>query len=252
MKKYSFIIWNRSFSIRNERELEVLLKLYSKSQLSSIIHWNILMELDLDLENIIVSFKWLSKCIKHLNEKNTFLLFVKLADKLPEIITNSKHLWELLVTIPEDENKLKLLKMYRKINLEKIIKNAKDLWNIVEWIYWKEQLLTLEYLWKDFIKNVFMKTNEIIMILHYLNPANKDYLTELIWIRNMRMKVKTSKDFLLMFCWLSDENAKNFIKLFSKEQILDMFKTEYDFYNFMLKLPIKKEKIFLKFFKIWQ
>jgi len=35
--------------------------------------------------------------------------------------------------------------------------------------------------------------------------------------------------------------------MFSKEKILDLFKTEDEFYNFLLRLPYNKEKLFLNF-----
>jgi hypothetical protein len=57
MKQYSFILSNRTFEIKDENDLELIFKLFSTSKLSRVIHWNILMEVDSDLEKIVTSYK---------------------------------------------------------------------------------------------------------------------------------------------------------------------------------------------------
>ena len=202
--------------------------------------------MDQDLTKIFKSYNWLLKCIKYLNEKNIFLLLLKIDSVLPSLIKKSKNLWEILSKIPEDSNKIRLLKSLRLWYLKNIIKNAKDLWNIFEWLYWKSQWEFIRFLGDDFIKEVFWSTNEIIMILQYLNDENKDKITDILWIKNMKTKVKTANNFLTMFWWLSDNKAKDFINLFSKIEIKNYFKNDEEFYNFMLRLSNSKEKIFLK------
>lgn len=248
MKQYEFIISNKKFSINNENDLEVLFKIFSwNSKTSSVIHWNILMEVDSDLEKIITSYRWLLNCLKYLNEKNSFLFLVKLWDVLINLISNSKELAEIISRIPEESNKIKLLSILRLKWLTKILYDAKDLWNIFEWLYWKSQRDFINLLWKDIIKKLFFSTNEIIMTLHYLTDENKDYLMDILWLDGVKAKVKTSKDFLVMFKWLTIKKSKILLKKFTKSEILDMFKTEDDFYKFLLRLPRDKEKIFLEF-----
>lgn len=248
MKSYSFIISEKKYSIKDEKDLELIFKLfYSPSKVSSVISWNILMEIDSDLEHIITSYQWLLKCLKYLNEKNAFLFLVKLGDVLIHLINNSQELGEILSKIPDESNKLRLLNILRVKWLRKILFDAADLWNILEWIYGKTQKEFIDFLWKDLVKDIFLWTNEIIMILHYLSNENKDYLMDIIWLQWIKHKIKTSNNFLVMFKWLTVKKSKELLQIFTKNEILDLFKTEEEFYDFMIKLPNNKEKIFLQF-----
>lgn len=248
MKSYSFIISDKRYLIKDEKDLELILKLfYSSSKVSSIITWNILMEIDSDLEQIITSYQWLLKCLKYMNEKNAFLFLVKLWDVLIHLINNSQELGEILSKIPDESNKLRLLNILRVKWLKKILFNAADLGNILEWIYGKTQREFIDFLWKDLVKDIFLWTNEIIMILHYLSNENKDYLMNIIWLNWIKHKIKTSQNFLVMFKWLTVKKSKELLKIFTKNEILDLFKTKEEFYDFMIKLPNNKEKIFLQF-----
>ncbi len=250
MKQYSFIISQKTYTITSENDLELLFKIFSSnSKISSVIHWNILMEIDSDLEKIITSYKWLLSCLKYLNEKNSFLLLVKLWDVLINLIDNSQELAEILSRIPDETNKLRLLSILRVKWLTKILFDARDLWNIFEWLYGKTQKDFIDLLWKDFVRKLFMSTNEIIMTLHYLNNENKDYLMDILWLEWIKYKIKTSQNFLVMFKWLTLKKSKQLLKKYSKQEILDLFKTEDEFYNFMLRLPENKEKIFLNYLK---
>lgn len=247
MKQYSFILSDRTFEIKDENDLELIFKLFSTSKLSSIIHWNIIMEVDNDLEKIVTSYRWLLKCLKYLNEKNTFLLLVKMWDVLTKIITKSTQAWNILSKIPEESSKIRLLKTMRLKWLLNILKDAGDLWNIIQWLYWDTQREFLDYLWNDIIKQIFLSTNEIIIILYYLTDENKDYLMDIIWFDWVKNKVKTKDNLLVMFKWLSIKKAKVFLSKFSKQEIVNMFHSEEEFYKFMLKVPLNKEKIFLKY-----
>jgi len=246
MKKYNFILWEKNFCIQNEKDLSILLSLFSdKSNISNLIHWNILMKINSDLENIFVSYKWLLLCLKYLNEKNTFLLLLKIWDILLNLINNSQELSELLSRIPEDLNKMRLLKILRLKWLKKIIIDAKDLGFIIQWLFWKTEKDFLELLWKQTIRNIFLSTNEIIMILNFVD--HKDYLINIIGLKNVQNKIKTSKNLLTMFSWLSINKSKKLLQSFTKKEILNFFKNEDDFYNFLIRLDKKKEKIFLNY-----
>lgn len=247
MKEYSFILSEKTYSIKDENDLELIFRLFSSSKISSMIHWNIIMEVDSDLEKIITTYKWLLKCIKYLNEKNAYLLMVKVSDILPNIIKKSTQLWELLAKIPWEENKLRLLSRLRNKWLTKILKTANDLWNIFEWFYWDKQKECIDLIWKDLIREIFLWTNEIVMILNYLNGDNKDYLIDIIWFDGIKNKVKTKENFLVMFNWLSIKKSKLLLKKFERKEIVNFFSWDEDFYRFMLKLSSEKEKIFLKY-----
>lgn len=250
MKEYSFVISDKKYSISNEKELESLLRLfYAPTKVSSVIGWNILMELDNDLEEIITTYEWLLNCLKFLNEKNSFLLLVKLWDVLIHLIWNSSELAEIISRIPDESNKLRLLSILRVKWLTKIIFDARDLWNILEWLYGKSERDFIDLLGKDFVKQVFLSTNEIIMILHFLQDENKDYLIDLIWLEGTKNKIKTSQNFLIMIKWLTLKKARELLKKFTKQELLELFKSEKEFYDFMIRLPENKEKLILNFLK---
>lgn len=248
MKKYSFVFWKQTYEIKSEKDLEILFKLFfSNKKISWIISWNILMEIDNDLEKIIVSYRWLLNCLKYLNEKNSFLLLVKLWDVLINFINNSIELAEILSRIPDESNKIKLLNILRLKWLKKIIFDAGDLWNIFQWLYWNSQKEFIDLLWKDFVRQTFLSTNEIIMTLYYLTDENKDYLMSIIWLDWAKNKIKTSNNFLIMFKWLTTKKSKELLKKFSPSELKKFFKNQDEFYKFMLKLPKNKEKLFLNY-----
>lgn len=246
MKQYQFIISDRTFEVENENELSTLLELFAgNSAVCWAIHWNILMEMDKDLEKIVVSYQWLLKCLKYLNEKNSFLLLVKLGDVLGDFINNSFQLAEILSKIPDESNKIRLLKVLRTRWLSKIIFDAKDLANIFEWLYNDSQRHFINLLGREFVREIFFSTNEIIMTLYYLNNENKDYLIEILWLGELKYKIKTANNLLVLFQWLTDKNARKFLLRFSKQEILTLFKTQDQWYHFLLRLSKQKEKIFL-------
>jgi len=248
MKEYGFVISDKKYFVKNEKDLELIFKLFfNNSKISSVIAWNILMEIDSDLEKIIVSYKGLLNCLKYLNEKNSFLLLVKIWDILINLIDDSMQLAEILSRIPEESNKMRLLNILRVKWLTKILFDAWDLWNIVEWLYEKSERDFIDLLWKEFIKKIFLSTNEIIIILHYINDENKDYLMDIIGLDWAKNKIKTNKNLLAMFSWLTIKKAKELLKKYTRKEILDFFKNDDEFYNFLLRLPKEKEQIFLKF-----
>lgn len=251
MKQYSFIIWDKKYTVNSEKELVSLFKLfYSDSKVSSMIAWNILMEIDNDLEKIITSYQWLLLCLKYLNEKNSFLLLVKLWDVLINLVNDSKDLAEIISRIPDESNKIRLLSILRVKWLTKILFDARDLWNIFEWLYYeKTQKKFIDLLWKEFIRKLFLSTNEIIMILNYLTDKNKDYLINILSLEWIKNKIKTSNNLLVMFKGLTLKKAWELLKMLWKEKILNLFKTEDEFYNFLLRLPYDKERLFLNFLK---
>ncbi len=205
------------------------------------------MQLDSDLIKIIKTYKGLLKLLKVLNKKNYILLLLKIWDAIHNIIWNSKYLWEILARIPEEENKIVLLKRLRLKWLKLFIRDANDLKNIFEFVYGEAESELLEILWEEFIKETFTKTNEIIMTLHYLNNENKDRLIKMLDINNIFKKIKTYKDLLVMFKWLTMEQAEKLLNLYKKEDLVKFFLNDEEFHYFLLRLPYDKEKMFLNY-----
>lgn len=248
MNEFSFIIWENSFTVKDEDELALIFELLGWDQdVSGILHWNVIMELDEHLLEIIKTHKWLIKSLKPLNEKNWFLLLVKIWDRLVDIVWNSENLWEILWRIPEEENKIRLLKQSRSSWLKKLITTPKDIWNILEWVYDSAELGFLEILWFDYIKELFVYTKEIYNALHYLKNDNKDILIDNIWIDKIVSMITTWKDLLFILKWVTIEKATIILNSFSKKEIKTIFKSNKDFHYFLSKLSDKKEKLFLNY-----
>lgn len=255
MENYSFKILGKKYYFNNENELAQIMQILSwDDNISELIHWNIIMQLNDKLLDIIKTHKGLLKLLKTLSRKNYMLLLLKIWDNLKDIIGTSKHLWEILARIPEEENKTVLIKRLRLKWLKLFIRDAHDLKNIFEFVYGESETELLELLWEDFIRETFTRTNEIIMTLHYLANDNKDKLINMLWLNNVYKKIKTYKDLLVMFKWLSLKQATDLLKLYKKEELVNFFLNDEEFHYFLLRLPHDKEKIFLNYLwtQVWQ
>ncbi len=247
VKDYKFSILNNIYTVKDENELALIFEILSwENNISSIIHWNIIMELDENLVKIIVSYKWLLSCLKILDENNSFLFLIKIWDILSKIINKSEQLWEILSRISQEKNKLRILKQIRSIWLQKIILNSNDLCNVLEWIFDNTEKELLEMLWKEYILNTCKNVKEIYNILHYLNNNNKDFLIELISLKTIKSYIYNMYDLLFMIKWITIKQAKLLLKMYSKKEIKWFFKNNEEFNYFLLKLSEQKEKIFLK------
>ncbi|MDD2487097.1 MAG: hypothetical protein PHS92_01910 [Candidatus Gracilibacteria bacterium] len=251
MKDFSFIIGDKNYTVKDEDELALIFELLAGDKdVSDVLHWNVIMELDEFLLEIINTHKGLIKSLKSLNEKNGFLLLVKIGDKLVDIVGNSENLGEILGRIPEEENKIRLLKQSRSSGLKKLISNPKDVSNILEWLYDSAELEFLEILGLDYIKGLFTYTKEIYASLHYLKNDNKDIFIDNIGIDNIYKMITTWKDLLFILKGVTLEKSKEILNRFSRKDIKDLFKYDRDFHYFLSKLSEKKEKVFLNYLGI--
>ncbi len=241
------LLWN-VYKIKNQFELAEIFHLtYWKDIMSHELHWNILMQLDCYLLDLINSYDWLLACLKYLDKDNYLLFLLKIWDKLVYLLKDTTHLTEVLSKIPWNSNKILLLKKLRFKWLSSIIKDARDLWNILEFLYTNAQKQFLDILWKDFIKLLFSKTNQIIIILNYLTDENKEYIMSMIWIDWTKKKVKTYKDLLIIFRRFTDNLALEYLKLYDKKELLIFFSSQDEFNYFLLKLSQNRANLFLDF-----
>lgn len=247
MKEYSFIIWDNKYTVKDENELALIFELLSwNDEVSWMTHWNVIMELDENLLNIVKTYKWLIKSLKLLNERNSFLLLVNIWDSLNKIIQNSEQLWEILARIPEEENKIRIIKQLRQTGLKKLILEPRDLSNVLEWLYGQSEIELLNIACFDHVKNFFNYPKEIYDVLHYLNNENKDTLINNIWLKTILEKIKSRKDLLLILKWFSMEKASELLSFFSRQEIKDLFTNNWEFTYFLSKLSDRKEDLFLK------
>ncbi|MDD2565481.1 MAG: hypothetical protein PHZ26_02700 [Candidatus Gracilibacteria bacterium] len=249
--EYKFILGEISYTVKDSNELGLIFEMLAgDKEISPILHWNIIMELDENLINIIKSYKGLINCLKYLNEKNSFLLLVKISDELPNIVQDARELGEILARIYEENNKLRLIRQMRNKGLTRLITSSQDLLNIMEWVYDCAEKETLEILGPETIRGLFIYPQDIYNVLHYLNKENKDYLIELIGLNEISKKIKSWQDFLLLLKGMSYIKVKQFLSLYSRHQIKDFFKNDREFKYFLMKLSDKKEELFLEYLGI--
>lgn len=85
------------------------------------------MSLDEKLMDMILSYKGLLQCMKHLEHKNRFLLLIKIGDTLSRVVEKSVHLGSILASIPEEADKIRIIKSIRAKGLIQIIHTPDDL-----------------------------------------------------------------------------------------------------------------------------
>lgn len=245
---FQFILWEKKYFVSDENELSLIFEMMVwDDEVSNILHWNIIMDLDEKLMEIIKTYKWLISCLKNLNEKNSYLLLIKIWDILINIVNNSWELGEILARIAEETNKLRLIKQMRNKWLVKLINNSADLLNILEWVYWNVEKEVLDILWTDNLKELFSYPRDLFEVLHYLDDVNKDYLVDNLWLNEISKKVRNQEDFMLLIKAMSVSKVKQFLALYSKKQIKVFFKNEIEFKKFLSKLSERKEIIFLNY-----
>ena len=131
----TFSLGENEYAIHNEEELALIMELLSTSPDAFTLHRHLIMSLDEKLMGIILSYKGLLLCMKHLEYKNRFLLLLKIGDTLSQVIGKSEHLGNLLAGIPEEIDKIRIIKSIRTKGLIQLIYTPDDLGNILEWIF---------------------------------------------------------------------------------------------------------------------
>lgn len=245
-------ILDEEFFVTNENELILLLININRHWWDSknLIIWNLITELDFELEKIIVSNNWLINILKRLDEKRSLLLLSKITDVLPKIIWNTENLWELLAKFSSNYwYKTQIIKNLRWKWLRYLIRNAKDFQNTVEWLYFNAENEVFKLLEITFIKSLFSNAKEIWDVLYYLTKYNKENFIKILGIENVAIKIFTYKDLIDCCNWMLDKSFIELLRFLWKEKVLDLFHFEKDFHSLLLSLPQSKEKIFIDFLK---
>lgn len=110
---YTFSIGEKVYGIHNEEELALILDLLAPSPYAFTLHRHIIMNLDEDLMKIILTYKGLLLCMKKMKYRNRFLLLIKIGDTLSQIIEKTAHLGSILASIPEEIDKIRIIKSIR-------------------------------------------------------------------------------------------------------------------------------------------
>lgn len=208
------------------------------------------MSLDEDLMKIILTYKGLLLCMKHMEYKNRFLLLVKMGDTLPHVIETSTHLGSLLASIPEETDKIRIVKSMRYRGLTEIIYTPDDLGNILEWIFGEGEKIIMDILGKDFLQKLFAYGTDIYKVFHFLSDENKNILADIISLTFIQSCIYTSEDFFYVLKALSNEKVQEFIPLFTPEEIRSIILKNKTLHHFLPKLTQEKENILLQYIKI--
>jgi hypothetical protein len=75
---YNFSLGEKQYTVHNEEELALIIDLLASSTDTFTLHRHIIMSLDEDLMKIILTYKGLLLCMKHMEYKNRFLLLIKI------------------------------------------------------------------------------------------------------------------------------------------------------------------------------
>lgn len=251
----SIKILNEKFKVSNENELILLLIHINKYwwNIKNIIIWNLLMELDQYLEEIVISNNWLIQILKKLDEKRMLLLLVKLSNKLSYIIWSSQNLGLLLAQFSSDKwYKTRIIRNLRERWLRQIIKNADDFRNTIEWLYWDAEDEVFNLLPEKFIKRLFYNVKDITETLYYLNDKNKIRFINIIWLKNIKRYIKSYNDLSYCLRIMPESDLIKLLEILWKTFIVKMFENEDEYFNFLLWIQESREKLFINYFKWWK
>lgn len=246
---HSFTLGEKEYLIHNEEELALIIDLIAASDDSFTLHRHIIMSLDEKLMDIILTYKGLLLCMKHMEYKNRFLLLIKMGDTLSRVIEKSTHLGSLLASIPEENDKKRIIKSIRYKGLIQIIDTPDDLGNILEWIFGEGEKLVIDILGKEFLQSLFTYGTDIYKVFHFLSDENKNILADLLELSFIKSCVYTPEDFFYVLKALSNEKSEDFIPLFTPEEIRTIIRKDKTLHHFLPKLTQEKENILLQYIK---
>ncbi|MFA6090645.1 MAG: hypothetical protein WC774_02615 [Candidatus Gracilibacteria bacterium] len=247
---YNFSLGEKQYTVHNEEELALIIDLLASSTDTFTLHRHIIMSLDEDLMKIILTYKGLLLCMKHMEYKNRFLLLIKIGDTLPHVIETSTHLGSLLASIPEETDKMRIVKSMRYKGLIQVIHTPDDLGNIMEWIFGNGEKLIIDILGKDFLHSLFAYGTDIYKVFHFLSDENKNFLADMISLPFIQSHIYTSEDFFYVLKALSNEKVQEFIPLFTPEEIRSIISKNQTLHHFLPKLTQEKENMLLQYIKI--
>ncbi len=245
-----FSLGEKQYTIHNEEELALVLELIASSKNGFTLHRHIIMTLDEKLMDIIVSYKGLILCMKQLEFKNRFLLLIKIGDTLSQVIGKSEQLGSILAGIPEEADKIRIIKSIRTKGLIRMIHTPDDLWNILEWIFGPGERLVFEMLGKTFLESLFAYGTDIYKVFHFLSDENKNILADLLTLTFIKAHIYTANDFFYVLKALSNEKASEFIPIFNPEEIRTIIWDNDTLHHFLPKITKEKEFTLLQHIKI--
>lgn len=244
---HTFTLGYKQYIIHNEQELALIIELLESSTNSFTLHRHLIMSLDEKLMDIIVTYKGLLLCMKHMEYKNRFLLLIKIGDTLSRVIGKSEHLGNILAGIPEETDKMRIIKSLRYKGLMQIIHTSNDLGNILEWIFGDGEKLVFDILGRDFLISLFAYGMDIYRVFHFLNDKNKDILAEILTLQFLRSRIQTAEDFFYILKALSNKTAGEFISIMNPLEVREIIGKNDILHYYLPKITKEKEETLLEY-----
>ncbi len=238
---------DKQYTVHNENELALIIDLLSLSDESYELHRHLIMSLDAELMDIISSYKGLLLCMKNMEFKNRFLLLVKIGDQLSRIVEKSVYLGSILASIPEEADKIRIIKSIRTKGLVQIIHIPDDLGNILEWIFGEGERVIFDMLGEEFLKSLFAYGTDVYKVFHFLSSENKDVLADILTLPFIKSIIYTAEDFFYVLKALSNDKAREFIQLFDPAEIRAIIRKNETLHHFLPKITEEKEFFLLKY-----
>lgn len=246
--RYSFTLAQKTYEVRSEKELALIFGLLKESgRTADTLHWEILMQLDWRLMEVIKTYTGLLECLQHLSDKNRFLLIIKIGDTLPDVVESAERLGNIIAGIPEEKNKVQLIKILRKKGLQRLIFNARDLAYVIEWTYEEAEKILLETLEPSFINQIVTTAQHAYDVMRFITAYNKGLFVDMIGFGRLRALIQSPQDLFYLLKMLPVEDAKRFLAGTSRREVVGIIRTDKAFHEGLRSLALRKEKILLDF-----
>lgn len=246
--RYTFTLAQKAYEVGSEKELALIFDLLKDAgKTAETLHWEILMQLDWHLMEIIKTYKGLLDCLQHLSDKNRFLLIIKIGDTLPDVVESAERLGNIIAGIPEEKNKVQLIKILRKKGLQRLIFSARDLAYVIEWTYEESEKVLLETLEPAFINQIVTTAQHAYDVMRFITAHNKALFVDMIGFGRLRALIQSPQDLFFLLKMLPVEDARRFLDGLTRRELVGIVRTDKAFHEGLKSLALRKEKILLDF-----
>ena len=246
--RYQFTLAEKTYDVGSEKELALILGLLKDAgRTADVLHWEILMQLDWRLMEIVKTYKGLLECLHPLNDKNRFLLIIKIGDTLPDVVESAERLGNIVAGIAEEKNKVQLIKILRKKGLRRLIFDAQDLAYVIEWTYEESEKALLDTLEPDFVNQLVHTAKGAYDVMSFVTAQNKALFAGMLG-EGGRLKslIRAPQDLFYLLKMLPMEDAKTFLDGLTRREIVTTVGTDKAFHDGLRSLALRKERLLLE------
>ena len=244
---FEFILSDRKFSVRDENELSLVFELLAKTATPDVFHWNVIMSLDEKLLSIIKTHTGLIRCLRHLSNKNRFLLFVKVGDILSSVIRSADVFARLVASMPESVDQEKFVKILRRKGLVSIIGTPSEMGKVLEWASASTDRFILEALGAEFVRSLIASSKDFYDILYFIKAQNKRFFCEIVGWEFFKERTFSADDFFYALKAVDVDDTDTYLRLFEPDWIRKAVINERGFHSFLMKLSFTKQDPLLRY-----